>query len=255
MPKRHSTKPILLEGKYLHTWQPLEIIDITSRPLRRRYEVGTTFDADRNRNIIAAFAGKLERTSSEIIAAFSTHNSDWSEQFHALRAGESLGWAVEHGIVERIGFSHQWRLLESERQFEIIGGHGKERSLRVRGHTDGAEAIVAQKLWAREQKRRERSRLRDIEKHRPHIVRQLDRITRDAPETKLPKSLQRFAVAGFDDVGSCRQYIIDSLGDLQRGDALMIELELDKLSWAIPRQPRPEAIPAEDLAAMGEIQL
>lgn len=255
MPKRHSTKPILLDGKPLHAFQPLEVIDIASRSGHARYDLGATADFDRNVAVLNAFAGRLERTSSEIIAAFGTRNPDWSEQFHALRAGEALGWSIEHGIVERISHSHQWRLLETERQFEAIGSWTNRRSLRVRGHADGAEAIAAAKLWQREQKRRERSRLKDIEKHRPTIIRLLDRITQHAPESPLPKSLQRFAVAGFDTVGACRQFVIDSLGELEAGDPFLIELELMKAADGLPSGTRPAPIPAEDLQALGGLRL
>ena len=245
--------PITLEGKPLHAFTPLEVIEIACRRGRVRYDLGRCGDFERNVDILRVFAGATERTSSEFIAAAAARIPEWSEQFHALRAGETLGWAVELGIIERISLSHKWRLLESERVFECIGNYKTMRSLRVRGHADGAEAIAAARAWKRELGRRERARIKEIESHRPYIVRALDRIVAGAPEMKLEGYLARFAVAGFDDVGSCRQYIIDSLPSLETGDAVKVERELLTLVIRVPSAPKP--IPAEDLAALGEIQL
>lgn len=225
---------IILAGKPLHQHDVLTVIDFARRRGHDRYDLGACADAIRNRDLLAGFAGKLERTSSELMAYVSEQHPDWSEQFCALRVDETLGWAVEHGVVERLPGSHTWRLLETERMFEIIGGHRKEGALRVRGHVDDGEALVAAKLWNRELKRRDRARLKDIEKHRPMIVRLLDRIATHAPETKLPSHLQRFSVAGFDDIGTCRQLVIDSLGDLDEGEPFVIELQLQKIAAGMP---------------------
>lgn len=236
---------IFLAGKPLHAHDLLTVIDFVSRRGHDRYDLGPCADAIRNREVLHGFGGKLERTSSELIADEAERHPEWSEQFCALRVGESLGWAVEHGVVERVPGSHTWRLLESERLFGIVGGYRKERSLRARGHTDDAEAIVAAKLWAREQKRRDRARLKDIEKHRPMIVRLLDRIAAHAPQTKLPSHLARFAVGGFDDIGTCRQFIVDSLGDLDEGESFVIELQLMQLADGLPYGRSPKLTTAD----------
>lgn len=242
---------IFLAGKPLHEHDVLTIIDFASRRGHQRYDLGPCADAIRNREILAGFDGRTEVTSSLLIAHESNLHEGWSEQFCALRVGETLGWAVEHGVVERVPGSHRWLLKEPERQFEIIGGHRKERSLRVRGHTDDGEAITAAKLWKRELARRERARIKDIEKHKPSIVRLLDRIATHAPDTKLPSHLARFAVGGFDDIGTCRQYVIDSLGELQWGDAIMIELELMKLADGLPYGRAPKLSGADVTALEG----
>ncbi|GAB5430161.1 MAG: hypothetical protein Devi2KO_36200 [Devosia indica] len=240
---------IYLAGKPLHAHDPLTVIDFASRRGHQRYDLGPCADAIRNREILHGFGGKLERTSSELIAHESGHHEEWSEQFCALRVGETLGWAVEHGIAERAPGSHRWLLKEPERQFEIIGGARKERSLRVRGNVDDGEALVAAKLWNRELKRRDRARLKDIEKHKPAIIRLLDRIATHAPDTKLPSHLARFAVGGFDDIGTCRQFVIDSLDDLQWGDAIMIELDFMKLADGLPYGRAPK-LSAADVDAL-----
>ena len=240
---------IFLAGKPLHAHDPLTVLDFASRRGHDRYPLGPCADAIRNREILAGFNGKLERTSSELIAHMSEQHPDWSEQFCALRIGESLGWALEHGVVERVPGGHVWRLLQPERLFEIIGGHRKERSLRVRGHVDDGEAIVAAKLWARELKRRDRARIKDIEKHRPEIIRLLDRIATHAPDTKLPSHLQRFSVGGFDDIGSCRQFIIDSIDGLEEGEPFVIELQLQKIAAGMPYGRAPK-LSADDVDAL-----
>lgn len=240
---------IYLAGKPLYDYTPLDVIDIASRRGHQRYPLGTCADAIRNREILAGFDGKLERTSSELIAHVSEQHPDWSEQFCALKIGESLGWAVEMGVVDRVPGSHRWLLKEPDRMFEIIGGHRKERSLRVRGHTDDAEAIVAAKLWQKELKRRDRGRLKDIEKHRPTIVRLLDRIATHAPDTKLPSHLTRFAVGGFDDIGTCRQFVIDSIDGLEAGEPFVIELQLMQLADGLPYGRSPK-LSAEDVTAL-----
>ncbi|MBJ3784504.1 hypothetical protein [Devosia sediminis] len=240
---------IILAGKPLYDYTPLNVIDIASRRGHQRYDLGPCADAIRNREILHGFGGKPERTSSELIASEGERHPEWSDNFVALRVGESLGWAVEVRIVQRIPGGHVWRLLETERMFEIIGGSRKERSLRVRVHTDDAEAIVAAKLWQKELKRRDRARLKDIEKHRPMIVRLLDRIATHAPETKLPSHLARFAVGGFDDIGTCRQFVIDSLGDLDEGEPYVIELQLNLLAAKLPYGRAPK-LSAEDVDAL-----
>ena len=244
-------KWILLAGKPLYDFTPLDVIDIACRHGHQRFDLGPRADFIRNCEILAGFDGKTERTSSELVAAEAVRNPNWSEQFCALRVGETLGWSTEMGVVERLPGCHTWRLLETERLFEIIGGARKERSLRVRGHTDEGEAITAAKFWNRELKRRERARLKDIAKHRPAIIRLLDRIATHAPETKLPSHLARFAVGGFDDIGGCRQYVIDSLGDLCEGEPFVIELQLMKLADDLPYGRAPKLSDADVTALEG----
>src|SRR5690606_31799441 len=179
-------------GKPLDAIAPLDIVDIAARRGRQRFDLGPCGDAYRNAEILEDFAAANERTSMELIAAEAERHRDWSEQFCALRVGERLGWAVEHGIVQRVPYSPRWQLLQRERQFEIVGGERNRHSIRVRGIADAAEHAAAQKLWNRELKRRERERLRDIEKYKPEIIRALDRIVRLAPDTKLEGYLEQF---------------------------------------------------------------
>ena len=81
------------------------------------------------------------------------------------------------------------------------------------------------------------------------IVRLLDRIATQAPDTKLPSHLTRFAVGGFDDIGSCRQLIIDGLGDLDEGDPFVIELQLQKIAAGMPYGRAPK-LTADDVTAL-----
>lgn len=249
--------PIVLDGKPLDAIDPLEIVDIAARRNRQRFDLGPCGDAYRNAEILEDFAGANERTSTEFVAAESARHRDWSEQFCALRVGERLGWAVENGIVQRVPYSPRWQLLQRQKLFEIVGGERNRHAIRVRGIADAAEHAAAQRLWNRELKRRERERLRDIEKYRPEIIRALDRIVRLAPDTKLEGYLERFAVGGYDTVASCKQYIIDRIDGLEGASPFVLSLELGKISRELksPQKAEVEPIPVEDLAALKGLRL
>ncbi|MBE7732147.1 hypothetical protein [Devosia faecipullorum] len=241
---------ILLAGKSLFDYMPLEVIDIASRRGHQRYPLGPCADAIRNREVLHGFGGKTERTSSELIAHMSEQHPEWSDQFCALKIGESLGWAVEMGIVERVPGGQVWRLLEPECQFEIIGGHRKERSLRVRGHVDDGEAVVAAKLWKRELGRRERARLREIAEFGPQIKMLLDAIVDRAPETKLIGRLEKYAIAGFDDAGSCQQLILDSIDSMESGEPYMTTMALKNLFATVRHLPKATVLAPADISAL-----
>ncbi|ODT74481.1 MAG: hypothetical protein ABS76_36835 [Pelagibacterium sp. SCN 64-44] len=241
---------IFLAGKPLHAHDPLTVVDFASRRGHDRYDLGPCADAIRNREILAGFGDRRERTSSELIAHVSEQHPDWSEQFCALRVGESLGWSLEHGVVERVPGGHVWRLLEPERMFEIIGGHRKERSLRVRGHVDAEEALAAGKLWKRELGRRERARLREIAEFGPQIKMLLDAIVDRSPETKLSGRLEKYAIAGFDDVGCCQQLILDSIPSMESGEPYLNTLALKNM-WATVRHlPKATGLAPADISAL-----
>ncbi|QYO78402.1 hypothetical protein [Devosia salina] len=241
---------IFLAGKPLHAHDVLTVLDFASRRGHDRYDLGACADAIRNREILAGFGDRRERTSSELIAHMSEQHPDWSEQFCALRVGESLGWALEHGIVERVLGGQIWRLLETERQFEIIGGHRNERSLRVRGHVDEGEALVAAKLWKGGLGRRERARLREIAEFGPQIKVLLDAIVDRAPETKLSGRLEKFAIAGFDDVGSCQQLILDCIDAMEANEPYTTTMAL-KNTWATVRHmPKSTILAPADITAL-----
>lgn len=241
---------IFLAGKPLHEHDVLTVIDFASRRGHNRYPLGPCADAIRNREILAGFDGKLERTSSELIAVEAGQHQEWSEQFCALRVGESLGWALEMGIVERVPGSHTWRLLQPERLFEIIDGARKERSLRVRGHADAEEALAAAKLWKRELGRRERARLREIKEFGPQIKMLLDAIVDRAPETKLSGRLEKYAMPGFDDVGCCQQLILDSIPSMESGEPYMTTMSLKNMWATVRHMPKRPVLAPADISAL-----
>lgn len=154
------------------------------------------------------------------------------------------------GVVERVPGSHCWLLKEPERLFEIIGGHRKERSLRVRGHVDATEATAAGKLWKRELGRRERARLREIDKFGPQIKVLLDAIVDRDPETKLTGRLEKYAIAGFDDVGCCQQLILDSIDAMESGEPYMTTMSLKTLFATVRHLPKSTILAPADISAL-----
>lgn len=153
----------MLNGISLSSLGIAQIVDTTTSPRHHRYDLGPEGDFWRNRDLIAAFGGRDVATTAELVDAYheAARRPDYSIKFDAMRFGEILHFALEHGLVERIGArpTPRWRLLQKEMQFELIGPAKKQRALRIR-NVPPADAPAMHKLWTREVKRRERARLR-----------------------------------------------------------------------------------------------
>lgn len=182
--------------------------------------------------------------------------AEWSEHFNALRAGETMQWGAEHGIVQFVGYTpyRRWRLVHCEMQFELVGPEAKQRAIRVRGLT-GEAARVATKLWVREQKRRERARQRALAKFKPVVLQQIDAICRRDPERRIDgiRDLQQFAVGEFNTFAACRGLIEDSLDDFGRMQIYWLSENLKHIVRELPKAPPPPS--AEDLAILGDLRL
>jgi hypothetical protein len=244
-----------LNGRPLHEFEIEQIIEIASAPGHRRYVGGDKDDFWRNQDLLRAFAGTTERTSIELAAVFHAQHPEWSEHFNALRAGETLQWSLEHGIVERIGArpTPRWHLLHRELQFELLGPEKKQHAIRVRGLT-GDAAVIAARLWEREQKRRERARLRAIEKFKPVVLQQIAAICRRNPDRRIDdiRELAPFVVGDINTFAACRQLIEDSLDDLGGVQIYWLCECLKSVVRELPKAPPP---PAADLAILGDLQL
>lgn len=252
--------PIMIGGKKLHECRIDEIVDVASHPLRKRFDTTAVGPVYHNRAIISAFAGQVERTTSELIAKFPGNEEDWSEQFNALRAGEVLGWALQEGIVERVFVrgvvqQHLWRLVYAEQQFERIGRGPRQRAIRL--HNAGDLQAENNRLWARELKTRERLRQKAIDKAKPRILDALARICRIAPDTDITavKGLERFTLADIRTISACRELIIDEVAGMGAGDVDDLKWTLDRLCADVGGYaPRPGPIappaPAEALAEL-----
>ena len=250
---------IVLDGEPLYKHRPLHIIEIATRDGRKPFDLGDKGDATRNREVLAGFAGQDERTSSELISAMWSRNPSWGEQFCALRAGENLGWAVLHGIVERVPRSHRWRLLEPVQQFELVGPMTKRRAIRI--YNAGTQQAENNRLWAKELKRRERERVRENAKFKPMILKSIKRICQLQPDFDIRgiDELKDFAVGDIHAIVECRDYVEQSLNDLPDGAAHRLvhrlELALDGIRKPVPPLKEYPPASAEDLAALDNLEL
>lgn len=234
-----SKRKILIGGRPLHECSIFEIVEHAVDPRRRIYDLGDCADVIRNNHVLAAFGGDEVATTEELVDRFRADavrmREDFSNGFDALRVGEALQWGIQHRIVERIGArpGPRWRLLERERQFELIGPENRQHAIRVRGLA-GPEAVVAARLWDKELKRRERARVKAVERHKPAILRHLAMICRHLPDHALDGVLERFAIGEHRTIIAVRGVIE---GELDGMDKWLIE--------AIERRLAPIAIAAE----------
>lgn len=84
-----------------------------------------------------------------------------TEQFVAFRAAQLVCWGVEQRLVEAIpGDSLTWKLVEREPVFEFAGRERDQNAIRSRGWLP-VEKDEGEAAWAKELKRRERSRIKD----------------------------------------------------------------------------------------------
>lgn len=249
-----------LNGRPLHELEIERIIEIASAPGHQRHHETGKGDYWRNRDLLQAFGDETVRTSEYLAAEFHKARGDWSSHFNAQRCGETLQWAIDHGIVERIGArpTPRWRLLRGKPQFELVGAEKKQRAIRVRGLT-GAAATAAATLWDREQKRRERARLRRLAQHKSNIAEWLRVIVRHAPETPLDGPLARFAIADHQTLIAVEDLILGSVDDMALGMAMSIDTHLSKIRWQIAHEirtsPPVPPPPAADLEILGGLQL
>lgn len=250
---------IVLDGEPLYKRRPLDIIEIAIRPERRPFDLGLTGDFTRNREVLFGFGDQMERTSSELIATLWPKYSDWSENFVALRVGENLGWAVQHGIVERVPRSHRWRLLEPLRQFELVGPLTKRRAIRI--HNAGPLQPENTKLWAKECKRRDRLRLKKIAELKPMMLRSIMRLCQLRPDFDIREieELKDFVVGDIHQIAECRDYIEQSIDDLRSSAARrllhQLNLAIDGIRKPIPPLKEYPPASAEDLAALDNLEL
>jgi hypothetical protein len=252
--------PIMINGKRLHECSIGEIIDVASHPMRRRFDDRPDSPHYTNRNLIRAFAGAGERTTSELIAKYPAGSSDWSDQFNALRVGEALGWAVQEGIVERHRFHpDRWLLGHVQPQFENICRGARKRSIRI--HNAGALQAEHDKLWARELKTRERMRLKAMAELRPVILKEIALICRCAPDFDLSTEplLARFAVGGFKSIAECRGLIEQSIDELDAVELYDLSTTLARICRRFDidgrRTPPPPQASPEDLAELEDFLL
>lgn len=260
---------IIINGAPLHTLSAEQIVIATSNPKYDRQSDGIATDYYRNRNLLAAFESDEMLGAASLAQRFYTTGRDrtWSVQFYALRAGEALQWATEHGIVERVkGRGHRWRLLRRELQFERVGPAGKQRAIQIRGLA-GPEAVIAAKLWKREQGRRERARVKEVTRLRSFALEYLDRIRRHAAGWPMPLELDRFCIGGVTTFEGARDLILDEFGsDMSCEDGMRLNRVLCREAVlahqafrdgrATPPPPvHHPLVPSEDLAELGEMFL
>lgn len=252
--------PIMINGKRLHECSIGEIVEVASYPTRRRFDDRPDSPHYTNRNLIRAFAGATERTTSELIAKYPTGSSDWSEEFNALRVGEALGWAMQEGIVQRHPIHHdRWRLIHTEPQFENICRGARKRSIRI--YNAGDLQAENNKLWAREIKSRERQRVKALAAMRPVILKEIALICRCAPEFDLSTEplLSKFAVGGFTTIAACREMVEQSIEELSATELYDFGTTLSRICRRIgavdrPATPPPPASP-EALAELDHFSL
>lgn len=207
---------IELEGTAIDDLPLDEIVRRAAKPEHVIYPGGDRMDYYRNRDLLKLFDGGGVFESDEFLAAEGVAerllmfpDGRYSKQFNVLRLGELINWGCRHGIVQRCP-NDIWRILAREPQFEMCGPERHQVAVRVRG-LSGEAAVAATKIWQRELKRRERARVKRIGLLVDHLHRDVDTISRHAPETKLPEALARFAVGEHDTIVAVRELIADAL--------------------------------------------
>lgn len=213
--------PIMIDGKPLDEFSLREIVVAYASPERPFFVGGDRMDYTRNVDLLTMY-GRSSVLDAEAIADryhFGVATGAFTTHFNALRAGELIAWAISHRLV--IQKADKWRLVQRERVFELCGPELKPRAVRVRG-LEGAEAVVADKIWRRELKRRERAEAKRKGRLVEFGAELIDYIVEHAPDTKLSPALQRFAIAGNDTFGACRSLIVDEMQSSTIADANVI---------------------------------
>ncbi|UYO00232.1 MAG: hypothetical protein KIT02_03120 [Devosia sp.] len=217
----------MIDGKLLDELSLREIVEATANPERPFFAGGDRMDYTRNVSLLALY-GTSSALDAEAIADryhFEIATGAYTTRLNALRAGELIAWAISQRLVVRS--NDRWHLVETERVFELCGPELRPKAVRVRG-LEGAEAIVADKIWQRELKRREKARVKRVGYKMAQVREMAEYIGMHEPGSKIGPDLQRYAVAGVDTIIGCSDLILASMME-------MTVKEADAVSDAVRR--------------------
>lgn len=215
---------IELEGDKIDDLPLDEIVRRAAKPEHAIYVGGDRMDYFRNRDVLKLFNGDgifpnhaLLTIQGVVERLVMFPGGGYSREFVALRLGELINWACQHGIVRRCP-NEIWMLVLREMQFELCGPARKQVAVRVRGLT-GEAAIAADRIWQRELKRRELARVKYVAGTAEEVASEIDFISKHAPGTPLPEALSRFAVGEHDTFVSVRDLIVDAVLSMSESEA------------------------------------
>ncbi|MEO9230949.1 MAG: hypothetical protein ABI216_18665, partial [Devosia sp.] len=183
------------------------------------FEPSRTPDVFRNHLLLQFFGDDDLIMNDAALTVYHERCGDtaYSLGFAAKWAGETLRWAIVHGLVERavVNRSAAWRLLDRQMRWTKIGPEKARRQICIAGPS--ADPAAA-KLVERERKRVARARAKDVALRRYCAEAALFQIGASHPEKLVTEKLAHLAVPGVTMILEMRNVLIDACGE----DELML---------------------------------
>ena len=254
-----------LLGKPLDDYTPMQAFQATQHPEHVIRDGHLLAGLTRNRDLLAVFGKRKILTDAAFVErsrALRRKLRWWrcSDELIAFQAGETIRWSLEEGLVARITYRGEpaWRLLIPEMVYESIGKvPNYPYAVRVRHLPTPEQQKDADKLWAREQRRRERLRVKRVEESKLGAVRALAALRDHGPYRKLPPDMSRFMIHGQEAIVSVADLILAEFdGDISGQAALTLRIALQREASAARRdteRTKAAQLPPEDFAALRDL--